>query len=307
MSPAESVKSKAAGLGFDICGIAKYRRLSEGIQRLDDWCLSGMNAKMGYLCRDIDKRMDPEFLLPGVKSVIVTGLSYYSEKGQRKPGVPVISRYAYGRSYQDVIKQKLTVLADHICNLLPGAAWKIYSDTGPVAEKRWAVEAGLGWQGRHSIVINREIGSFFFIGVILLDRELDYDAPFEGNHCGNCRKCIEACPTSAINDNFTIDARKCISNLTIEDRDPVEKEFISKLGGRIYACDRCQEVCPWNYGIKEHTHPEFAISDELADMDRHDWEELSAEKFRKLFKGTPVGRMKYDKFRTNLDNILKHG
>lgn len=300
------IRKKAFELGFDLCGIARARALTEAEPHLRKWCDSGMNDTMEYLQKGINKRMDPRSLFPETVSVIVTGLNYYTENGQKKEGVPVVSRYAYGKTYQSVIKRKLNILLEQIKTLSRGADGKAYSDTAPIAEKRWAVEAGLGWQGRHSIVINREIGSFFFLGILLLNIELEYDKPFTGERCGNCMKCIDFCPTAAINDDFTVDPRKCISHLTIGNRPPVPEGMIPLLEGRIYACDKCQEVCPWNSHARQHNHPEFDISPELAGMTREEWANLTEEKFGRLFSGTPVGKVKFEKFRTNLDAILKN-
>ncbi len=190
------IKQKAIDLGFDLCGIAPSRPLMERENVLRDWCAKGMNGDMGYLARNIEKRIDPESLVPGAKSVIVTGLNYYTDNKQEEPGVPVISRYAYGINYHDVITKKLEMILEFIRDLRPGADGRCLVDSGPLLEKAWAVEAGLGWQGRHSIVINSKIGSFFFIGTIILNIELDYDGPFEKNRCGNCRICIDQCPTA---------------------------------------------------------------------------------------------------------------
>ena len=213
------IKEKANELGFDLCGIAQSRPLKERETILKKWCSEGMNAEMTYLNKDTDKRINPEFLVTGAKSLIVTGLGYYSEKRQKEPGVPVLSRYAYGESYHTVIKRKLDKLMSFIKSVNPEISGRSFVDSAPLLEKGWATEAGLGWQGRHSIIINREIGSFFFIGTLVLDIELDYDKPFSGEYCGNCRLCIDHCPTGAINENHTIDARKCISYHTIEKRD----------------------------------------------------------------------------------------
>ncbi len=301
----ELIRQKAAGLGFDLCGIAKARALSEAAPILRKWCDAGMNDKMAYLNRDIDKRTNPSSLLPGARSVIVTATSYFTQTRQ-KEGVPVISRYAYGRKYQDVIIVKLIELLEYIKSIDPDAEGKAVCDTAPLLEKRWAVEAGLGWQGKHSIVINREIGSFFFIGILIINLQLEYNDPVTKGYCGECRQCIEQCPTKAINDDFTINARRCISNLTIENRNPVPAEFIPLLGGRVYACDKCQEVCPWNKGTSQHKHPEFVISSELAGLTREEWAGLTGEKFKKLFSESPVGRVKFERFKSNLDAVLKN-
>ena len=299
------IKAKARDLGFDLCGIAASRSLKEREDILKTWCSSGMNAGMNYLARGIEKRINPESLFPGAKSLIVTGINYYTDKQQTEPGVPVLSRYAYGEAYQDVIKRKLKELLVFIKSMEPEAEGRPFSDSAPLLEKAWAAEAGIGWQGRHSIVINKKIGSFFFIGILILNIELEYDMPVTQDYCGNCRLCIDLCPTGAINENHTIDARKCIANLTIENRGPIPEEIIPKLEGRVYGCDRCQEVCPWNGNALQHKVPEFQIEDELAKMTAYEWSSLSRERFKRLFKKTPVGRKKYKTLMENVAIVTK--
>lgn len=299
------IKEKARDLGFDLCGIAASRSLTEREDILRNWCLNGMNAGMDYLARGIGKRINPEFLVEGAKSLIVTGINYYSDNKQSEPGVPVLSRYAYGKGYQKVIKRKLNELLTFIKSIEPKAEGRSFSDSAPLLEKAWAKEAGIGWQGRHSIVINRKIGSFFFIGILILNIELEYDKPVTVDYCGNCRLCIERCPTGAINENRTIDARKCISNLTIEDRGPIPDEIIPRLEGRVYGCDICQEVCPWNRNAIPNNVPEFEIEPELARMTSQDWLNLSKEKFKQLFKRSPIGRKKYETFMENVVIVTK--
>jgi epoxyqueuosine reductase len=299
------VKAKALDLGFDICGAAKARPLPDREAALRKWLAAGMNDKMGYLEREPGKRFDPSLVYPDVKTLVVTGISYYSENMQKEKEVPVLSRYAYGTDYHDVIVQKLEILLDYVKVMVPGAEGKAFSDTGFLHEKSWISEAGLGWQGRHSIMINKEIGSFFFVGILMLNIELDYDEPFKADHCGSCRMCIDACPTEAINENRTIDARKCISNRTIENRGPVPEEIVAKLGGRVYGCDMCQEVCPWNKNMKPNTHPEFRINPEVAAMTRKDWESLSEEKYKRLFENNAIRRVKFPDFKRNISDALR--
>jgi epoxyqueuosine reductase len=299
------IKEKAYALGFDLCGIAPSRSLKEREDALEKWCSDGMNAGMSYLARDIEKRIDPEFLVPGAKSLIVTGLGYYTDKQQREPGVPIISRYAYGESYHSVIKRKLDNLLSFVKTINPETQGQPFVDSAPLLEKAWAAEAGLGWQGRHSIVINKKIGSFFFIGTLILNIELDYDKPVIEDYCGNCRSCIDLCPTGAINENHTIDARKCIANLTIENRGPVPEEIIPNIGGRVYGCDRCQEVCPWNKNAKHHTTPEFDLPEEIEYMTKEEWINLSREQFIRLFRGSAIERRKYEPFMRNVTDVTK--
>ena len=303
----ESIKKKILELGFDIWGIAKSRSMDEYGPYLEKWVEAGMHDKMGYLSRDINKRLNPANLFPEAKSLIVTGLSYYSGTGQKDPLAPVLSRYTYGLDYHDVITDKLEKLLDWIRESVPGSEGRIVVDTASLLEKAWAREAGLGWQGRHSIMINKEIGSFFFIGILILDIELDYDIPYEKDYCGDCRICIDECPTGAINGNHTIDARKCISNLTIENRGPIPEAIVPLLGRRVYGCDRCQEVCPWNKKAVQNKTPEFKINEEIAGMSLSDWKKLTWERFDRLFSSTSMRRIKYEKFMENIEAAIKSG
>ena len=299
------IKEKARQVGFDLCGIAKARALTEREPVIKAWLETGMNDKMGYLGRDPEKRLNPGILFPGAKSLVVTGINYYSENKQKKKGVPVISRYAYGTDYHYVIIPRLKKLLAFVKNIVPEAEGKPYADSGPLHEKAWANEAGLGWQGRHSIMINKEIGSFFFIGTLILNIELDYDVPFKGEYCGECRICIDSCPTGAVNNNRTIDARKCIANLTIENRDPIPDEIIPKLEGRIYGCDKCQEVCPWNKHLTPSSHREFAINEKIAAMSRKKWESLTEEQYKSLFRNSAIERVKYDDLMRNINAAIR--
>jgi epoxyqueuosine reductase len=297
------IKENVRKQGFDLCGIAPSRPLEEHAATIKEWCSSGMNGAMSYLGRNIEKRIDPGLLFPGTKSVIVTGLNYYTDKKQGGNGIPVISRYAYGTNYHDVIKSKLNKVLEYIKRISPEAEGKTFVDFSPILEKAWAREAGIGWPGRHSILINKEIGSFFFLGIILLDQELNYDKPFSEDHCTNCRLCMESCPTQAINENRTIDVRKCIAYLTIEAKEPVPEELAVKMEGRVFGCDRCQEVCPWNAKARPNRIPGFQLSVELERMTEEGWINLSGEQFSRLFKKSAIARRTYDWFMKNVTNV----
>ncbi|HLP73453.1 MAG TPA: tRNA epoxyqueuosine(34) reductase QueG [Bacteroidales bacterium] len=301
----DSLKIRARELGFDLVGIAPAHKLERNGKVLQEWCNAGMNADMTYMARNIEKRTDPLLLLPGTRSVIVTGLSYYVPRQQGGCEIPVLSRYAYGENYHDVIMPRLRQIIEHIKSLVPGAESKCFVDSAPVFEKGWASQAGLGWQGRHSILVNREMGSFFFLGVVLTSAELEYDVPGT-DHCGSCRLCIEACPTRAINENRTINAARCISYMTIESKEPVKKESIPEIQGRIFGCDICQEACPWNKKAAQHKHPEFNLPDEIRNMTAEEWLNLSKEDFKRLFRKSAIGRMKYEVFIQNVTNVTKH-
>lgn len=301
----ELIKQKAFELGFDLCGIAPSRPLKERENVLKEWCDSGMNSTLSYLEKNIEKRINPEFLVPGAKSVIVTGLNYYTEDKQEKQDVPIISRYAYGINYHDVIKVKLELMLQFIKVVEPEITGRSFVDSEPLLEKAWAMEAGLGWQGRHSIVINNKIGSFFFIGIIILDHAIDYDQPYKEERCGNCRLCIDLCPTGAINENGTIDTRKCIANLTIENREPIPEDIIPKMGRRVYGCDKCQEVCPWNKFAVPNNTTEFVLAEELKQMTNEEWNNLTKEQFDRLFQRSPVERCTYERFMRNVAIVTR--
>jgi epoxyqueuosine reductase len=298
------VKGKALELGLDICGVARPRILDKNKSVLMEWCEAGMNDKMDYLARNTEKRADPGKHMPEVRSIVVTGMSYNSTNKQKVAGVPIISRYAYGKRYQDVITKKLNNLLIFIVSQDNETEGKVFVDSGPLFEKPWAVEAGLGWQGKHSIIINKEIGSFFFIGVLMLNIDLDYDKP-DIDHCGTCRICIDRCPTGAINENRTINARKCISNLTIENRDPVAEELGPEFEKRVFGCDICQEACPWNRKAPIKNHPEYNIPGEVANMTPNEWLSLTEEQFHRLFKESALSRVKYPNLRHNIRVVMK--
>ena len=294
------IKEYAREVGFDLCGIARARSLDEHKPVLAKWVNSGMNGSMSYLGQNIGKRIDPRILVPGAKSVIVTGLNYYSEKKQGGNDVPVISRYAYGDNYHDVIRKKLKEILEFIKNIYPDTVGRIFVDSAPLLEKAWGREAGLGWPGKNSILINREIGSFFFLGVIITNIELEYDQPVETDNCGSCSICMESCPSGAINDDRTIDTRRCLAYLTLESRDPIPDDLILKLEGRAFGCDKCQEVCPWNSSSKPHKTPEFELPAEVGLMTAGEWKNLSRKNFKRLFERSAIGRRTYCRFMDNL-------
>ena len=295
------IKEYAKEIGFDLCGIAQARSLEEHRPMLSQWVLQGMNGDMDYLKQNTSKRLDPRILFPGTKSVIVTGLNYYSEKKQGGNGIPEISRYAYGDNYHDVIKKKLNKLLDYIKSIHPEASGRSFVDSAPILEKAWGREAGLGWPGKHSILINKKLGSFFFLGVILINMDLEYDDPATEDNCGTCSQCIDTCPTGAINGNRTIDTRKCLAYLTLESKTQIPEDLIVKLGGRAFGCDKCQEVCPWNKTAKPHHTPEFDLPDEIIRMNADDWKNLSRKDFKRLFKGSAILRRSYCRFMDNIE------
>jgi len=256
------------------------------------------------ICHTWDRILEKESirnLVPEAKSIIVTGLNYYTGKKQGGNGIPVISRYAYGINYHDVIRGKLNKIRDFIKSIHPEATGRSFVDSAPLLEKAWGREAGLGWPGKHSVLINRKIGSFFFLGVIITNIELEYDQPSEMDNCGTCSRCIESCPSGAINADRTIDSRRCLAYLTLESRDPIPDDLIVKLEGRAFGCDRCQEVCPWNNNSKSHKTPEFELPVEVGLMTAEEWKNLSRKDYKRLFERSAIGRRTYCRFMDNLE------
>jgi epoxyqueuosine reductase len=298
------IKSYAHSIGFDLIGIAPSRPLPEHQDTLKNWISGGMNADMNFIARDIQKRTDPSSLLEGVKSVIVTGINYFTLEKQGGEGIPVISKYAYGRDYHMVVGEKLNSLLSYIISIRPEASGKICVDSSPILEKAWAKEAGLGWIGKNSILINNKIGSFIFLGEILLDIELSYDKPFSEDFCGNCNLCLNACPTNAINGNKTIDANKCISWLTVENKKIIPEHFKANMNGRIFGCDICQDVCPYNKNAIPHNNTDLRLSDSLKRLTEEDYKTMSFEYFNKIFENSSIKRLTYKRFMRNILCLL---
>jgi epoxyqueuosine reductase len=306
MSPernySDYIKQKALSLGFSACGIAPARKLVDEEQRLNDYLVNNFQGEMEYMANHFDKRLDPTLLVPGAKSVIVVLLNYFPNQLQTG-NVPIVSKYAYGKDYHVVVKDKLHQLFQFIHSEIKPVSGRVFSDSAPVLERAWAVQAGLGWIGKNGLLINKELGSFFFIGEIIIDLELEYDSPFEKEHCGNCEKCLRACPTGALVQPSVLDARRCISYLTIEMKEDTPQEYKPLLSNRVFGCDICQDVCPWNQKPECSLLEEFQPSDELVKMSGEEWSLLSKDKFDKLFSQSPVKRAGYDKLMQNIRNL----
>ena len=292
------IKSEAARLGFDYCGISKAEFLEEEAPRLEQWLRKGMNGKMGYMENHFDKRLDPRLLVDGARSVISLLLNYYPEK-QQEQGIPKISKYAYGTDYHDVIKVKLKELHAFILKNIGEVNGRAFVDSAPVLDKAWATRSGLGWVGKHTNLINKNSGSFFFIAELIVDLDLEYDHQVQ-DHCGACTKCIDACPTKAIVDPYVVDGSRCISYLTIELKEKIPSEFSGKMNDWIFGCDICQDVCPWNRFSRPHHEKSFEPKNEILEMDLRDWQEITEEVFEKVFAGSPLKRPGYKGLMRNL-------
>jgi len=296
------IKSKTIELGFDACGIAKAEKLSEEESRLKNWLDKGFNGRMDYMSNYIEKRLDPTLLVEESKSVIVVLFYYFPPVLQNEASGYKISKYAYGRDYQSVIRGKLNLLGEYINEIAPGHTWRAFSDSAPVREKAWAVKAGLGSIGKHSLLLVPGKGSFFFIGELITSLELDYDQPFKANLCGACKQCINACPNEAIAEPGVIDARKCIAHQTIESKVGQFSESVTDNNREwIFGCDICQDACPWNKKAQPHTHEDFQPNQELLALTKPDWESMTEERFNEIFKDSGIKRTKFVGLKRNID------
>lgn len=293
------IKNEAKRLGFLNCGIAKAEFLEKEAPRLEAWLNNGYQGSMRYMENHFDKRLDPRLLVDGAKSVISLSYNYYPEQFQN-PDSYKISKYAYGEDYHYVIKEKLKELLVSIQHEIGEVNGRCFVDSAPVLERAWAERAGLGWNGKHSLLIQKQHGSFFFLAELIVDLELAYDEPFKTDHCGECTRCIYACPTEAILPNNTIDSNKCISHLTIELKDNIPNQFKNDMENWMFGCDICQDVCPWNRFSKPHSEPLFAPKEELLNYTKKDWEEITAETFGKIFNKSAVKRTKFSGLQRNI-------
>ena len=292
------VKAEALKLGFSHCGISKAGFLEEEAPRLEQWLTANMHGTMSYMERNFDKRLDPTKLVEGARSVISLLFNYYPEKKQN-PQAPQISKYAYGTDYHFVIKEKLFQLLELMRQHIGAIDGRVFVDSAPVLDRAWARKSGLGWIGKNNNLINPQSGSWYFIAELILDIELDADAPIK-DYCGTCTKCIDACPTEAIVMPHVVDGSKCISYLTIELKSQIPASFKEHMEGWIYGCDICQEVCPWNRFSTPHSEPAFEMSSQLHEMKRADWLEMTEEVFDGLFSKSAVKRAGYAGLNRNI-------
>lgn len=293
------IKDQARHLGFSFCGISKAGFLEDEAPRLEMWLQQGMQGQMGYMENHFDMRLDPTKLVPGAKSVISFLYNYYTEKEQTAPDAPKISKYAYGTDYHFVVKDKLKQLLQFITDTIGEVHGRAFVDSAPVMERAWAKKSGLGWTGKHTLLINKQQGSYFFLGELILDLELEPDGPIK-DYCGTCTACIDACPTDAITP-YWVDGSKCISYLTIELKEEIPQEFKGKMENWAFGCDICQQVCPWNRFSQTHTEPAFEPKPELLSMDARQWEEITEDVFKLIFKNSPVKRTGYKGLKRNLE------
>ena len=298
---ARALKRRARDLGFDACGVAKAERLDEEAARLEEWLLGGRHAGMDWMANHFEKRIDPRRLVDGARSVVCVLHNYYHPTDPPAGNTAgKISRYARGEDYHRVMKEKLYQLFEWLGEEAGGVEGRAFVDSAPVLEKAWAQRSGLGWTGKHANLINRSLGSYFFIGELIVDTPLACDSPAE-DFCGSCTRCIDACPTDAIYRPYAVDANRCISYWTIEHRgDDVPTALRPGFGNWIFGCDICQEVCPWNKFKKPSREERYAPRSGMVDTELETWEEIDLEEFRRRFRRSPVRRARFEGFRRNV-------
>lgn len=293
------IKREALRVGFASCGISKAEKLDEEAYLLEAWLNQNLNGKMAYMANYFDKRTDPRLLVEGAKSVISFSHNYFNPVKQAE-GSPKISMYALGKDYHDVVKQKLEKVLEAIKGEVGEVNARCFVDSAPVLEKAWARRSGIGWQGKNANMLTKRSGSYYFLAEIILDVELEYDSPVK-DFCGTCTKCIDACPTGAIYEPYKVDGSRCISYFTIELKDEVlPDDMKGKFENWMFGCDICQQVCPINAKAVKHQEPQFEPSHELLSKTANEWEQLSEENFKQLFKGSPVKRTKFAGLKRNI-------
>lgn len=296
------IKQEAKRLGFDFCGISKAEFLEEEAPRLEKWLNSNMHGKMEYMENYFDKRLDPTLLVDGAKSVVSLLYNYYPEQTQHHTDAPKISKYAYGKDYHEIIKEKLKEFLHTLKEKIGDVNGRAFVDSAPVLDKAWAKRSGLGWIGKNANLINKQQGSFFFITELIIDLDLNYDGPI-ADYCGTCTRCLDACPTEAIVAPYIVDGSKCISYLTIELKENIPTEFKNKMDNWAFGCDVCQDVCPWNRFSTTHHEAQFSNQTGLLDLTKEEWFEMTEDTFNYVFKQSAVKRTKYKGLKRNLEFI----
>ena len=301
------IKSAASELGFSFCGISKAEFLEEEAPRLEQWLKRGYAGQMHYLENNFDQRLDPRLLVPGAKSVISLVYNYYPKRDLVKNNSNdnfKIAKYAYGEDYHFVVKDKLKILIEQIQNEVGDFTGRAFVDSAPVHERAWAQKSGLGWIGKNSLLLNKSMGSFFFLAELVVDIDLEYDGPAK-DYCGTCTACMDACPTEAIPMPYIVDGSRCISYFTIELKGEIPVEHKGEFESWIFGCDICQDVCPWNRFSRPHDEPRFDPHEDIGRMNRREWEEITEDVFQRLFKKSAVKRAKFSGLKRNVEFLRK--
>lgn len=298
------IKQAAYQMGFQYVGISKAEFLEDEAANLEEWLQRGYHGKMTYMENYFDKRLDPTKLVEGAKSVVTLLYNYETPKEQADETAPKISKYAYGKDYHFVIKDKLKGLLQWIQDEIGEVSGRCFVDSAPVLERAWAAKSGVGWVGKHSLLITRPAGSYFFLAELIIDLELEADGPIK-DYCGTCTRCIDACPTGAIVGDKIVDGSKCISYFTIELKDEIPTSMVGKFDNWMFGCDVCQQVCPWNRFAKPHNEPAFEPHPDLLQMDKREWQELTREVFNEIFRKSAVKRTKFEGLKRNIRFLEK--
>lgn len=295
------IKQASHNAGFSYCGISKAEFLEEEAPRLEEWLKRGYQGSMSYLENHFDKRLDPTLLVPGAKSVISLVYNYYPKKDLAHENASnfKIAKYAYGEDYHFVIKDKLKDLLKKIQDQVGEVSGRAFVDSAPVHERAWAKKSGVGWIGKNTLLLNRSMGSFFFLAEIIIDLELEYDGPIK-DYCGTCTACMDACPTDAIPQPYVVDGSKCISYFTIELKEEIPAEVKGKFENWIFGCDICQDVCPWNRFSQPHQESRFHPHPDLEKMKPQEWKEITEDVFETLFKKSAVKRTRLAGLKRNI-------
>jgi epoxyqueuosine reductase len=297
------IKGLSKQIGFMDCGISKADFLEEEASRLELWLQNEFHGEMHYLENYFDKRLDPRLLVPGAKTVVSLLFNYYPENKQDSETFK-IAKYAYGEDYHTVLKDKCNQLLNELRLAVGEVDARVFVDSAPILERAWAERSGLGWIGKHGLLINKKQGSFFFLAELVIDLECEPDGKIK-DYCGNCTKCIDSCPTEAILPNKTLNASKCISYLTIELKNEIPMEFKDKMNDWIFGCDICQDVCPWNRFSSQHSEPRFSPNDTLLSLQKSDWMQMTETSFQKVFSRSAVKRTKFKGLMRNINFLRK--
>ena len=298
------LKEKAEELGFTYCKVSKADFLHKEALQLEKWLAKDYHGEMSYMENHFDKRLDPRLLVDGAKSVISLAFNYYSTEQQEDKKAPKISMYAFGRDYHKVVKQKLKLLFNFLQEEIGDINGRYFVDSAPVMEKSWAEKSGIGWIGKHSNLISKSQGSYFFLAELIVDIPFIYDAPIK-DYCGTCTKCIDACPTDAITEPYVVDGSKCISYFTIELKNAIPKNVNGKFENWMFGCDICQLVCPWNKFSVPHKESSFFPKKELLSLKKQDWKNLKEEEFEEIFEGSAVKRAGFKGLKRNIEFVKK--
>jgi len=300
ISPTDQIRAQALTLGFSHCGFARAEALESWRPFYEEFLAGRDFTGMNYLERFAEQRLHPELLLPGVQSVIALLMNYYPEERLPEEENFIVSTYAYGHSYRKVVQERLQQLISLLEELVPGSRSLGYADSGPVLEKQWAQRCGVGWIGKHSILVNPQEGSFFFIGIILTTIPLEPDPPAV-DHCGNCTRCVDACPTNALHTPYRLDINRCLTYHSNINKGEIPEGIRGKFRERIYGCDSCQDACPYNRKAVPHREPAFNLLPGLAALRKPEWLSMPEEEFNRLFEHSEIGHMGFRRLRRNME------